>query len=99
MSDRSLTWLAAAQLSTLYARRELSPVEVVEAMLARAEVLQPQLNAFVLIDEAGARAAAKAAQERWQKGAPLSPLDGVPTIDQGYHAGQGLADALRLARH
>jgi aspartyl-tRNA(Asn)/glutamyl-tRNA(Gln) amidotransferase subunit A len=79
MSDRSLTWLSAAQLSTLYARRELSPVDAVEAMLGRAAALQPHLNAFVLIDEAGARAAAKAAQERWQKGAPLSPLDGVPT--------------------
>ena len=41
MSDRSLAWLTAAQLSTLYARRELSPVEVVEAMLARAAVLSP----------------------------------------------------------
>ncbi len=79
MSDHSLAWLSASQLSTLYARRELSPVDAVEAMLARAAALQPHLNAFVLIDEAGARAAAKASQARWQKGAPLSPLDGVPT--------------------
>ena len=79
MPDRSLAWLSASQLTTLYARGELSPVDVVEAMLARAATLQPHLNAFVLIDEAGARSAAKAAQERWQKGAPLSPLDGVPT--------------------
>src|SRR3979490_280080 len=79
MSDRSLAWLSAAQLSTLYARRELSPVDAVEAMLARAAQLQPHLNAFVLIDEAGARTAAKASQVRWQRGAPLSPLDGVPT--------------------
>jgi aspartyl-tRNA(Asn)/glutamyl-tRNA(Gln) amidotransferase subunit A len=79
MFDRSLAWLSAAQLSTLYARRELSPVDAVEAMLARAAQLQPHLNAFVLIDEAGARAAAQASQERWQKGVPLSPLDGVPT--------------------
>ena len=68
MSDRSLAWLSASQLSTLYVRRELSPVDAVEAMLARAAQLQPHLNAFVLIDEAGARAAAKASQERWQKG-------------------------------
>src|SRR5260370_22075854 len=79
MSDRSLAWLSAAQLSTLYARRELSPVDAVEAMLARRAQLHPHLNAFILIDEAGGRAAAKASQERWQKSAPLSPLDGVPT--------------------
>src|SRR5713226_6748758 len=60
MSDRSLAWLSASQLTTLFARRELSPVEAVEAMLARAAKLQPHLNAFVLIDEAGACAAAQA---------------------------------------
>jgi aspartyl-tRNA(Asn)/glutamyl-tRNA(Gln) amidotransferase subunit A len=79
MSDQSLAWLSASQLTTLYARRELSPVDAVEAMLARAAKLQPHLNAFVLIDEAGARAAAQASQERWQRGVPLSPLDGVTT--------------------
>ena len=79
MSDRSLAWLAASQLTTFYARRELSPVEAVDAMLARAAALQPHLNAFVLIDEAGARTAAKASEARWLKGAPLSALDGVPT--------------------
>src|SRR5260370_41144231 len=79
MSDRSLVWLSASQLTALFARRELSPVDAVEAMLARAAKLQPHLNAFVLIDEAGTRAAAQASQERWQKGEPLSPLDGVPT--------------------
>jgi aspartyl-tRNA(Asn)/glutamyl-tRNA(Gln) amidotransferase subunit A len=79
MSDRPLTWLSASELTTLYARRELSPVEAVEAMLARAAKLQPHLNAFVLIDEAGARSAAKASEGRWLKGVPLSPLDGVPT--------------------
>jgi aspartyl-tRNA(Asn)/glutamyl-tRNA(Gln) amidotransferase subunit A len=79
MSDRSLTWLSASQLATLYARRELSPVDTVEAMLTRASALQPRLNAFVLIDAEGARRAAKASEVRWANGAPLSPLDGVPT--------------------
>jgi len=79
MSERSLTWLSAAQLSSLYRRRELSPVDTVEAMLARASALQTHLNAFVLIDAAGARKAAKESEARWLKGTPLSPLDGVPT--------------------
>jgi Asp-tRNA(Asn)/Glu-tRNA(Gln) amidotransferase A subunit family amidase len=88
MSDRSLTWLSASELITLYARRELSPVEAVEAMLARAAELQPHLNAFVLIDAAGARSVAWR-RKRWHKGAPLSALDGVPTSIKGHHAGQG----------
>src|SRR5260221_4260679 len=76
MTD-DLAWLSAAELSHRYARRALSPVEVVDFALKRAERLQPHLNAFVLIDAEGARSAAKESEARWAKGAPLSPLDGV----------------------
>ena len=78
MTD-DITWLTAAQLARLYARAELSPVDVAKATLDRAEKLQPHLNAFVLIDREGALAAARASEERWKKGAPLSALDGIPT--------------------
>jgi aspartyl-tRNA(Asn)/glutamyl-tRNA(Gln) amidotransferase subunit A len=78
MTD-DLAWLSAADLSRRYARKELSPVEAVEFALKRAERLQPHLNAFVLIDAEGARAAARESEARWAKSAPLSPLDGVPS--------------------
>jgi len=78
MTD-DLAWLSAAELSRRYARGALSPVEVVDFALKRAERLQPHLNAFVLIDAEGARSAAKESEARWAKGAPLSPLDGVPS--------------------
>ena len=79
MSDRTVTWISAAELTTLYARTQLSPVEVLDATLERAAELQPSLNAFVLTDADGARAAAKASEARWRQGQPLSPLDGIPT--------------------
>src|SRR5258708_5736926 len=79
MTDCPYTWISAAELTTLYARRELSPVEVVDAMIVRASEVQPSLNALVLIDADGARMAAKASELRWRKGEPLSALDGVPT--------------------
>src|SRR5262245_22279749 len=79
MLDHPLTWLTASQLAIHYARHEVSPVEVTDAMLARASALQPHLNAFVLIDAEGARRAAKESETRWQKDVPLSALDGVPT--------------------
>jgi aspartyl-tRNA(Asn)/glutamyl-tRNA(Gln) amidotransferase subunit A len=78
MTD-DLAWLSAAELSRRYARKELSPVEAVDFALARAERLQPHLNAFVLIDADGARKAARESAARWQKSAPLSPLDGIPS--------------------
>lgn len=79
MSEFPPTWISAYELTTLYGRNALSPVGAVEAMLLRASKLQPHLNAFVMIDADGARAAAKASEARWKAGTPLSPLDGVPT--------------------
>ena len=79
MSESAFDWLSAAELSKLFARRDASPVDVIDAMLKRASTMQPHLNAFVLIDEQGAQVAAKAAESRWHKGQPLSPLDGIPT--------------------
>ncbi|HTR83440.1 MAG TPA: amidase [Reyranella sp.] len=76
--SEELTWINASDLSRRYARRELSPVEFVRETLARAERLQPRLNFFVLLDAEQATESAKESESRWQKGEPLSPLDGVP---------------------
>ena len=73
-----LAALNAADLSAGFAAREFSPVEVTKALLARIESLDKSINAFCLLDETATLAQAQASQMRWQKGAPLSALDGVP---------------------
>lgn len=70
--------LSAAALLRLYRRRALSPVEALRAVLARIARLEPQLNAMVLVDEAGALAAARASEARWARQRPVGMLDGVP---------------------
>src|SRR5260370_13917059 len=87
MTDEA--WTTAAELSRRYARKELSPVELVESTLRRAERLQPHLNFLVLLDADGARAAAHASEARCQEGDPLSPLAGVPTSIQDTPSAQG----------
>jgi aspartyl-tRNA(Asn)/glutamyl-tRNA(Gln) amidotransferase subunit A len=82
--------LSATALAGLYARRALSPVEALEAVLARVARVNPRLNAIVAPDEAGARAAAKASEARWRDGVPLSPLDGVPLTVKDNIAVAGL---------
>src|SRR3954453_3529459 len=77
-SASDIAYASALDLVELYRTQALSPVEAVEALLARAEALQPKLNAFCLIDRDGAVAAARAAERRWRDGEPLGPLDGVP---------------------
>jgi aspartyl-tRNA(Asn)/glutamyl-tRNA(Gln) amidotransferase subunit A len=70
--------LPAQALAGLFARGALSPIEALAAVEARIARLNPQLNALIAEDTAGARAAARAAEARWRAGVPLSPLDGVP---------------------
>jgi aspartyl-tRNA(Asn)/glutamyl-tRNA(Gln) amidotransferase subunit A len=71
--------LTATALIQLYAKGEASPVEVIRAVLARAEVVQSRFNAFVRLEHEAALAAAALSEQRWQEGKPLGPLDGIPT--------------------
>lgn len=73
-----LTQMTAAELARLYARRKASPVEMIKAVLARSEAINPILNALCTVDAEAALAAAKGSERRWKKGKPLSAIDGVP---------------------
>ena len=71
--------LSARELRHLYRTRQLSPVEATRAVLERIGRFDPTVNAFCLIDEERAIAAARASEARWHKGAPCGLVDGVPT--------------------
>jgi aspartyl-tRNA(Asn)/glutamyl-tRNA(Gln) amidotransferase subunit A len=70
--------MTAAELSAQYRTKDLSPVEVVTALLGRIEALDSEINCFCLIDRDATITQAEASEERWMAGEPLSPLDGVP---------------------
>jgi aspartyl-tRNA(Asn)/glutamyl-tRNA(Gln) amidotransferase subunit A len=76
MSD--LHWLPVAKLAEAIAAKELSPVEVMQAHLARIEKLDPRLHAFIKIDGDTAMAAAQAAETEIMAGRRRGPLHGVP---------------------
>ncbi|WP_342362255.1 amidase [Terrarubrum flagellatum] len=83
--------LTAVQLASLYARKKLSPVEATKAALDRIDSWEPKLNAMYVIHRDEALAAAKAAEKRWGKGKPLSPIDGVPITLKENLATKGVA--------
>ena len=77
MSD--LHYLPAAEALRLFRSRELSPVELMTAVIARAEEVEPAINAFAETRFDEAMDAARAAQERYAgAGETPGPLDGLP---------------------
>lgn len=74
----SLHELGAGELARAYAARELSPVEATQAVIAQIERREPELCALYNFDPESALEQARASEQRWQRGEPLSPIDGVP---------------------
>jgi aspartyl-tRNA(Asn)/glutamyl-tRNA(Gln) amidotransferase subunit A len=71
-------WAGVADLSRAFAARTLSPVDVVDALLARIERRDPTLHAFIALYAAEARLAAEAADRAIKSGHRVGPLHGVP---------------------
>jgi amidase len=74
-----LSQVTAAELAGRIRRRELSPVEVMDAAIARIEAGNARLNAFVHLDLDQARERARQAEHAVASGAELGPLHGIPT--------------------
>jgi aspartyl-tRNA(Asn)/glutamyl-tRNA(Gln) amidotransferase subunit A len=74
-----LCYLGAAEALRRFADRSLSPVELLDALYARADEVDPALNAWSGRREEQAYAAARASEARWTKGPDGTlPLDGIP---------------------
>ncbi|MFJ2603550.1 amidase [Streptomyces sp. NPDC091279] len=73
-----LTELTATRLLEGYRTGEFSPEDATRATLDRAERIQPEVNAFVRLLPEEALARARDSTERWRRGEPTGPLDGVP---------------------
>ncbi|WP_175824469.1 amidase family protein [Burkholderia cepacia] len=73
----NLCELTTRELSALYESGDASPVDVMQDVLDRIQSLDPAVNAVCHITET-ALSMAQASEARWQRGVPISPLDGVP---------------------
>jgi aspartyl-tRNA(Asn)/glutamyl-tRNA(Gln) amidotransferase subunit A len=76
--SEDLCFLSAAELRDRIISKEISPVEVTRAVLARAEALQPELNCFITLCGEEAMSAARAAERKVVAGEPLGLLHGIP---------------------
>jgi len=78
MQATDIAYMTASDLAMKVRRRELSPVEIIDATIDRIERRNPSLNALVYLDFEGAKRAARKAEDAVMCGEPLGPLHGVP---------------------
>ncbi len=78
MASDELCWKPARELAQMIRQKEVSPVEVTDAILARIERVNPKINAFCTVTADHARAAAREAEATGRRGGQLGPLHGVP---------------------
>jgi len=79
MTNEDLCYLSANEALKLFRARKLSPRELMTALIARAEKINPAINCFAdcYFDEALSQAALS--EQRYMKrGAKLAPLEGIP---------------------
>jgi amidase len=73
-----LTFTPAVQLQRWYRARTTSPLEVLQAVLARIDAVNPTVNAIVTLARESALREARRATARLRRGTALPPLFGVP---------------------
>jgi amidase len=78
MEGRDLCFTPATDLTRLYRAHKVSPLEVMQAVLARIDGVNPAVNAYVTVARESALAGARVATRALRKRATLGPLHGVP---------------------
>jgi Asp-tRNA(Asn)/Glu-tRNA(Gln) amidotransferase A subunit family amidase len=89
-----IIWMTATELVTRIRERELSPVEVCQAVLSHIEENDTDIHAFVALDREGAMHTAGEAEAAIERGDDLGPLHGVPVSIKDLFPVAGLPTTL-----
>ena len=82
--------MSAIELAEAVRTKRLSPVEIVDALLAQVERTNPELNAIITRTDELAREQARVAEQRVMRGEELGPLHGVPILIKDLEETQGI---------
>src|SRR5207302_7084877 len=78
MDAAELCYLPAVEMAAAIRSKKLSPVEVIDAVLARVDRLNPTLNAYCTVTGDAARVSAREAEAAVMRDGPLGMLHGIP---------------------
>lgn len=90
MSDAQLPFETIASLAPRLRKREISPVELTDAVLDRIAAVEAKVKAYVTVMRDEARAAAKAAESAIVAGNYLGPLHGIPVAVKDLYYTRGV---------
>ncbi|SMH38001.1 amidase [Mesorhizobium australicum] len=95
MTDLELCYLPATEALALFRKKKLSPVELMTAVIDRAEKTKDKINAFTYTHYDEALTLAKKAEAKYAKGKKTGPLEGLPVAvkDESYIAGKPTSNA------
>ena len=85
-----IAFASIRELGARYRKRDLSPVEVTQALLARIERLDPTIRSYVTVTADSARAEARAAEAAFSRGDQGRPLLGIPVALKDIIATRGV---------
>lgn len=89
-ADLDLCYMSAAEAIGAFTDATLSPVELLEAVIARIEAVNPQLNAITARYYGRAREEARAAEAVYRDSSQMPrPLEGVPVAIKDFHPVEG----------
>jgi aspartyl-tRNA(Asn)/glutamyl-tRNA(Gln) amidotransferase subunit A len=88
--QNELVFRSAGELAELVRSKEVSPVEIADAFLARIEELNPRLNAFITVTAEEARSDAREAEREIAAGNYRGPLHGIPYAPKDILATRGI---------
>jgi aspartyl-tRNA(Asn)/glutamyl-tRNA(Gln) amidotransferase subunit A len=91
-----IAFTSAADLAEAVRRKQLSPTEIADALLARVEQVDPQLNAYVYFDPDSVRARARVLEAALMHGDSMGPLHGVPYSVKDLTAVRGIPQTFGL---
>ena len=84
----ALYYLCASEVLRLFKEKRLSPVELLNALIGRAEQTEPAINAFASTYFEQALVSARQAEAAYTKGktAAIRPLEGIPVALKNEHS-------------
>ena len=85
MASDDLCYMTASEALEGFKAKTLSPVDLMKAVIARSDAVNPKINAYTYTFYERALDQAKEAERKYSAGGEIRPLEGVPIVIKDFH--------------